>query len=184
MERSLLIGGFGGQGVMVCGQLLCYTASDTTDKNVTFFPSYGAEQRGGTANCCVIISDEMIGSPMTDTPDDLMVLNDPSLAKFLPKLKTGGTVFINSSIVKTRPERDDINVVEVPAAEIARELGNDRVQNLVMVGAYIGYTDLLPPEKVMETAEKKLGKKRPQLIPLNNSAFQKGFEVGRKFRTE
>jgi len=179
MERRLLVGGFGGQGVMVCGQLLCYTASDTTDKFVTFFPSYGAEQRGGTANCYVVISDEMIGAPTGEVMDDVIVLNDPSLMKFESMVKPGGNLFINSSVVTVKPKRTDINIVEVPAADIAFELGNTRVQNLVMVGAYIGYTDLLPSEKVKKTAEKKLGAKRPHLIPLNNAAFDKGVEVAK-----
>lgn len=178
-ERTLLIGGFGGQGVMVCGQLLCYTASDTTDKHVTFFPSYGSEQRGGTANCYVVISDEMIGAPMADVMDDLMVLNDPSLTKFESRLKPGGAMFINSSIVTVEPTRNDIKVIKVPAGDIAMEAGNARSANLAMVGAYIGYTDLLPADLIKLTAEKKLGKKRPHLIPVNNAAFDKGFEVGK-----
>ena len=179
MERSLLIGGFGGQGVMVCGQLLCYTASETTDKFVTYFPSYGAEQRGGTANCYVVISDKKIGAPMATFMDDLMALNDPSLTRFVGRLKKNGTLFVNSSIVTGRPDRDDVKVIEVPANEIALELGNVKVANLVMVGAYIGYTDLLPHEKVKLTAEKKLGKKRPHLIPLNNEAFDRGYALGK-----
>ncbi len=178
MERTLLIGGFGGQGVMVCGQLLCYTASEETDKNVTFFPSYGSEQRGGTANCYVVISDEMIGAPMVDVMDDIMVLNDPSLTKFEPRLKAGGTMFINSSIVTVEPTRTDIKIIKVPAGEIAMEAGNARSANLAMVGAYIGFTDLLPAEKVKLTAEKKLGKKRPHLIPVNNAAFDAGMKLG------
>ena len=178
-ERTLLLAGFGGQGVMVCGQLLCYTASETTDKFVTFFPSYGSEQRGGTANCYVVISDEMIGAPMADVMDDLMVLNDPSLTKFESRLKVGGTMFINSSIVSVEPTRKDIKVIKVPAGDIAMECGNARAANLAMVGAYIGFTELLPPDKVKHTAEKKLGKKRPHLVPINNAAFDKGMEVGK-----
>jgi len=179
MERSLLVGGFGGQGVMVIGQLLCYTTCDETDLEVTFFPSYGSEQRGGTANCYVVISDEPIGAPLADTLDDVMVLNDPSMIRFEGRVKKGGVLFVNSSIVTIEPKREDIAIVKVPAGKIADELGNIRVANLVMVGAYIGYTELLPPEKVLQTAFNKLGAKRPHLNPLNEAAFNKGLEIGR-----
>ena len=103
METNLCVAGFGGQGVMTLGKFLASATCDSTDKNVTFFPSYGAEQRGGTANCFVVISDEMVGAPLGDVMDDLIVMNGPSLQKFLPTLKQGGTLFINSSIV---PEED------------------------------------------------------------------------------
>ena len=178
MERSLIVAGFGGQGVMVCGQLLCYTAAETTDKNVTFFPSYGSEQRGGTASCFVTISDDPIGSPKPNYPDDAMILNDPSMVAFAKNVKPGGLLVINSSIVSIECDRTDIKVIKVPANDIAFELGNTKCANLVMVGAYIGATDVLPADKVKKTAEKKLGAKRPHLIPINNAAFDKGYEIG------
>lgn len=179
MERSLLVGGFGGQGVMVIGQLLCYTTCETTDLEVTFFPSYGSEQRGGTANCFVVISDEPIGAPLAQIMDDVMVLNDPSMLRFEERVRPGGTLFVNSSIVTVKPTRTDIKIIEIPANKIADEIGNTRVANLVMVGAYIGYTELLPAEKVLETAFKKLGAKRPHLNPLNEAGFNKGLEIGK-----
>lgn len=179
MERSLLVGGFGGQGVMVIGQLLCYTTCETTDKEVTFFPSYGSEQRGGTANCYVVISDEPIGAPLANIMDDVMVLNDPSMLRFQSRVRPGGALFVNSSIVSIKPSRTDVTIIEVPANKIADEIGNFRVANLAMIGAYIGFTELLPPEKVIATAFKKLGAKRPQLNPLNEAAFNKGMEIGK-----
>ena len=179
MERRLLVGGFGGQGVMVIGQLMCYTACETTDLEVTFFPSYGGEQRGGTANCFVTIADAPIGAPVADFMDDIIVLNDPSMTKFQSQVKAGGNLFINSSIVTTEPTRDDIKIIKVPANAIADELGNSKVANLVMAGAYIGYTELLPAEKVLATAFKKLGAKRPELNPLNEAAFNRGMEIGK-----
>ena len=100
MERNLMVAGFGGQGVMTMGKLLSQATCDSTDLNVTFFPSYGAAMRGGTANCYVVISDDEIGAPVSNSVDDLIVMNGPSLHKFLPNLKPGGTLFINSSIVK------------------------------------------------------------------------------------
>lgn len=182
MERSVLIGGFGGQGVMVIGQLLSYTACETTDKYIVYFPSYGSEQRGGTANCYVTISDKPIGGPVKQRLDDIIVLNEPSLVKFEPRVKTGGLLFMNSSLISAAPVRDDIRVIQVPAGEIADELGNAKVANLVMTGAYIGYTEMLPAENVLATARKKLGAKRPWLNELNEKAFYRGMEAGKAVR--
>ena len=113
MERNLMVAGFGGQGVMTLGKFLAEATCRSTDKNVTFFPSYGAEQRGGTANCYVVISDDDIGAPLGDRMDDLIVMNDPSLNKFLYKLVPGGTLFINSSIVKSDITRSAVAKIEV-----------------------------------------------------------------------
>ena len=123
METNLCVAGFGGQGVMSLGKFLADATCSSTDKNVTFFPSYGAEQRGGTANCFVVISDEDIGAPLGDVMDDLIVMNGPSLAKFLPTLKKGGNLFINSSIVPDQIERDDVTLVKAPVTELALERG-------------------------------------------------------------
>ena len=118
MERNLMVAGFGGQGVMTMGKLLSQATCDSTDLNVTFFPSYGAAMRGGTANCYVVISDDEIGAPVSNSVDDLIVMNGQSLHKFLPNLKPGGTLFINSSIVKDPIDRDDIKVISVPVTEM------------------------------------------------------------------
>lgn len=182
MEKSFIIAGFGGQGVMVMGQLLSYTAVETTDKYVTFFPSYGAEQRGGTANCFVVISEEEIGSPKVDKVDYVIALNEPSKQKFEKAVLPGGTLFVNSSVVTSECTREDISVVKVDAGAIAYELGNPKVLNLVMTGAVIGYTDVLPAENVLQTAFKKLGAKRPELNPLNEKAFRRGLELGKAQR--
>ena len=165
MERNLMVAGFGGQGVMTLGKFLAEATCDSTDMNVTFFPSYGAEQRGGTANCYVVISDEDIGAPLGDSMDDLIVMNDPSLNKFLYKLVPGGTLFINSSIVKSEIARDDIQVVKVP--------------NISMLGAYVGYTQVVPENVVWDTIQHKLGKK-PKLLPLNKQAFEAGLKIGKE----
>ncbi len=134
MEQSLLIAGFGGQGVMLIGKTLSHASVDA-GKFSTFFPAYGAEQRGGTANCYVVISDDDIGAPLGDRMDDLIVMNDPSLNKFLYKLVPGGTLFINSSIVKSDITRSDIKVVKAPVTELALELGSAKVLNIIMLGA-------------------------------------------------
>lgn len=178
MERNLLIAGFGGQGIMLLGKLLAYSACDTTEKNVTFFPSYGAEQRGGTANCYVVISDEMIGAPVGDVMEDLIIMNGPSLHKFIGRLKPGGILFVNSSIINDRIERDDITVVEVPVTEMAIEIGNPKILNVIMLGAYVGFTQVISEDVVSDTVIKKLGKK-PELIELNKEAFNKGLAIGK-----
>lgn len=182
MEKSFIIAGFGGQGVMVAGQLLSYTACETTDKYVTYFPSYGAEMRGGTANCYVVISDDEIGAPVMDEMEDMIIMNDPSLNKFIDKLKAGGTLFINSSIVKSEIRRDDIHVVEAPVTEMSLEMGNPKVLNIIMLGVYIGYTEVIPQEVILEAIRKKLGKKKPELLPLNEEAFNRGLEIGKAAR--
>lgn len=179
MERNLLVAGFGGQGVMMLGTLLAQATCESTDKHVTYFPSYGAEMRGGTANCYVVISDDEIGAPVMEAMEDMIVMNDPSLHKFLPKLKADGTLFINSSIVKSKIERDDITVVEVPVTEMALEMGNPKVLNIIMLGAYIGYTDVVSEDVILEGIRNKIGKKKPQLLPLNEEAFAKGLEIGK-----
>ncbi|MGD9566764.1 MAG: 2-oxoacid:acceptor oxidoreductase family protein [Sedimentibacter sp.] len=179
METNLMIAGFGGQGVMVMGKLLSRAACDSTDKNVTFFPSYGAEQRGGTANCYVVISDDPIGSPVSNSVDHLVVMNAPSLNKFLYKLKQGGTLFINSTIVKDKIPRDDIKVVSVPVTEMAIGMGNQKVLNIIMLGAYVGYTDIISHDVVLDTIFSQFQKK-PEMLPLNKEAFMKGLEIGKE----
>ena len=181
MEKNLMVAGFGGQGVMMMGKLLSYATCESTDLNVTFFPSYGAEQRGGTANCYVVISDESIGAPLGDAMDDLIVMNGPSLNKFLYKLKPGGTLFINSSIVKGEIVRTDVHVVAVPVTEIALEMGNAKVLNVVMLGAYVGYSDAISEELMLDTIIHMLGKKEA-LIALNKEAFSRGLKIGKAAR--
>ena len=178
MERNLMVAGFGGQGVMTLGKFLAEATCDSTDMNVTFFPSYGAEQRGGTANCYVVISDEKIGAPLGDMMDDLIVMNGPSLNKFLYKLKEGGTLYINSSIITDEITRSDVKVVNATVTELALEMGNAKVLNVIMLGVYVGFTEVIAPDIVWDTIEHKLAKKA-SLLPLNRQAFEKGLELGR-----
>ena len=179
METNICIAGFGGQGVMTIGKFLAQAVCDNTEMNTTFFPTYGAEQRGGTANCFVVISDKRVGTPKADEMDDLIVLNNPSLAKFLPTLKPGGNLFINETIVTDEITRDDINVIRVPGTELALALGNAQVLNVIMLGAYIGYTKIFPEEVRWKTIEAKLGKKK-HLLPMNKEAFAKGIAYGKE----
>ena len=178
METNLCVAGFGGQGVMTLGKFLADATCNSTDKKVTFFPSYGAEQRGGTANCFVVISDDDIGAPLGDVMDDLIVMNGPSLHKFLHTLKEGGTLFLNSSIVTDPIDRSDVTVVKAPVTELALEMGNAKVLNVIMLGVYVGYTQVIDPAVVWETIEHKLSSK-PKLLPLNRQAFDKGLELGK-----
>ena len=126
----------------------------------------------------MVISDEPIGAPLGDVMDDLIVMNGPSLAKFIGKLKSGGTLFINSSIVSDDIGRDDVKLVKAPVTELALELGNAKVLNVIMLGVYVGYTEVIAPDIVWQTIEHKLSSK-PKLLPLNKQAFEKGLELGR-----
>ena len=177
---EIICSGFGGQGVQLIGKMLVEAGMEE-GKEVSFLPSYGAEMRGGTANCYVVISDDDIGAPLGDHMDDLIVMNDPSLAKFLYKLVPGGTLFINSSIVTSAVPRDDVKVVKVPVTEMAREMGSAKVLNIIMLGAYVGYTQVVPEDVVWRTIEHKLGK-NPKLLPLNKRAFEAGLRIGREAR--
>ena len=179
MERTIILAGFGGQGVMLMGKLLGYAVNGSSDQGITFFPSYGAEQRGGTANCYVVISDGQVGSPMPQAADDLIVLNQPSLDKFADHLKAGGTLFVNSSIVKNIPERADITVVAAPVTELSIEMGSEKVLNVIMLGVYVGCTGVIAEDIMLDTIIKKLGKKE-SMIAVNKAAFLKGLEIGKK----
>ena len=182
MENAILIGGIGGQGVVMFGKILTFTAAEVDDKYVTFFPSYGVEKRGGVSNCYVTISDNPIGAPMADDSNVVVVLNDLAMPKFEKTLVPGGVLFLDSTVCALRPTRTDITVVEVPATEIAREIGSAKVANLCMIGAFIGFTEALPPEKVLETAFSKLGAKHPEMNALNEQAFYRGMEIGKAAR--
>lgn len=184
MEHKILIAGFGGQGVMVAGQMLAYTACDTTDLNVTYFPAYGVEQRGGTANCTVTISDDVIGEVKSAKYDNMIVMNDDSLNKFGGALADDGLLIYNSNVVKQEINREGGATIAVPANDIAIEAGSEKSANLVVTGVIVGFTQMVPKENVMDTIHNKLGKKRPELNPINDKAFLAGYEIGEKARKE
>ena len=173
MERNLMIAGFGGQGVMTMGKLLAEATSQSTDLNVTFFPSYGSAMRGGTANCYVVISDKEIGAPVSYNLEDLIVMNGPSLRAFLPNLKPGGTLFINSTIVTDKIERDDINIIEAPVTQMAIDINNPRALNVIMLGVYVGETNAVPEEVIIKRIEHKFAAKEKLIAP-NVEAFKMG----------
>lgn len=174
MQTEIIIAGFGGQGVLFGGTLLAQAAVEE-DKHTTWFPSYGAEMRGGTANSTVIISDEEIGSPVVVHPSVLLALNDLSLKKFLPRMKPGSTVIINSSLIKENVNSPSTKVVAIPATEIAdKDIGDVRTANLVMVGAYLKASGLLKLESAKNACEKVLSEKQ-KLININQKALELGY---------
>lgn len=174
MAEQIIIAGFGGQGVMSMGQLLTY-AGMLEGKNVSWLPSYGPEMRGGTANCCVIISDEMVGSPIVTSATAVIALNRPSLDKFEDAVEPGGLLFINSSLIDRKAVRDDIQVFYIPANDIANELGNSKIANTVMLGAYLAKVEnSVSVNGVLEALKKVLGPSKLGLIPVNEEALKQG----------
>lgn len=172
---ELIIAGFGGQGVLFTGKLLAYLAM-LEGKHVTWFPSYGAEVRGGTANCTVIISDEMIGAPAVHNPNTLLIMNEASLKRFEPQLKPRGLLIMNTSLIKNHPVRSDIEIIRIKATDIAEELGNSQVANMVMLGALIGKTRIVNPNTVSNALRKIMPQPKKDMISLNESAFKKGIK--------
>lgn len=173
INEKVIIAGFGGQGVMLMGQLLSYAA---TEKNINtlWFPSYGPETRGGTANCSVTISDLYVNSPVISTPDSIIIMNKPSLEKFQPKLKIGGHLFLNTSLVKDVTCREDVVVHNIPANEIAAELGNPKVANMVVLGAYLAITKIFTEQEVLDILMKKFTGSKASLIDINKKALEAG----------
>lgn len=180
MTHKILIAGFGGQGVMLMGQLLGYSAC-ADGKKVTFFPAYGPEQRGGTANCTVVISDSPVGAPNPRSVDTVVIMNEPSLEKFAGRVKKGGNIIVNSDLVKEVPEIPGVNIYRVPIVSDAKKIGNTKVANVIMAGAIIEVTGVLPEEVVAKIAEEKLGKS-PELVAMNNLALKTGMDIGRALK--
>jgi 2-oxoglutarate ferredoxin oxidoreductase subunit gamma len=173
MLEEIIIAGFGGQGVMSMGQLLAY-AGMFEDKHVSWLPSYGPEQRGGTANCAVVISHDLIGSPLVSSPSTVMVLNNPSFEKFEPMLKSGGLLIVDTSLVTKDTTRDDITIIKINATEIAIELGNKRIANMILIGAFLEKTKILGMESIMESLQKVLALEKHHLLEVNHKALLKG----------
>ena len=179
MQTEIMIAGFGGQGVLFAGQVLAYAAMDN-GKEVTWIPSYGPEMRGGTANCTVIISDEEIGSPLVRNPRGVIAMNLPSLDKYEPMLIEGGSLIVNASLVNRSIERDDVQLVLIPANEIAETLGDKRMTNILMVGALLAKIPVLSIEAIEKALEDHLPERHKKLLPLNFQALRAGDEFVRK----
>jgi 2-oxoglutarate ferredoxin oxidoreductase subunit gamma len=176
MKTDVIFAGFGGQGIMLIGQMLAYAGMEE-GKNVVWLPSYGPEMRGGTAYCTVVVSDRAIGSPILDRLGHIAVLNRPSLEKFSPRVKPGGLLVINTSLIHVSCDREDITQLKVPANEISMDCGTSKAANMAILGAFTGFTKAVE----METLEKLLHKqfdRKPELIKINMDVLQRGFALG------
>ncbi|MEW6084469.1 MAG: 2-oxoacid:acceptor oxidoreductase family protein [Chloroflexota bacterium] len=179
MQKEIIIAGFGGQGVLFSGQVLAYAAMDA-GKEVTWIPSYGPEMRGGTANCTVIIADEEIGSPLVKNPKLAIALNLPSFDKYEELLAPGGTLIVNRSMVDRAARRTDINVAFVPCNEIAEEIGDKKLLNMVAVGALLTALPEISLNDVEKALEGHLPARHKHLLPKNYEALKRGFQAGQK----
>lgn len=174
-EYSIIISGFGGQGTLFAGQLLAYAALDN-GYAVTWIPSYGPEMRGGTAHCTVIISDSEIGSPVTRSPFAVIGLNLPSVDKYEPVMPAGGILVANQSLMNRELVRTDLTGVLIPASEIAEELGNKQMTNMVAVGALLAHLPVLSAEALEQALKNHLPPRKQQWLPANVEAINKGHE--------
>jgi 2-oxoglutarate ferredoxin oxidoreductase subunit gamma len=173
MQTEVVIAGFGGQGVLFAGQILAYAAMDA-GKEVTWIPSYGPEMRGGTANCTVVISDEEIGSPLVRNPRGIIAMNLPSLDKYEHLIVPEGTIIVNASLVNRRLVRDDLKSVYIPANEIAENLGEKRLANIVLLGALITNLPILDLKIVEQSIIDHLPEKHKNLLASNIKALKMG----------
>jgi 2-oxoglutarate ferredoxin oxidoreductase subunit gamma len=179
MQKEIIIAGFGGQGVLFGGQVVAYAAMDA-GKEVTWIPSYGPEMRGGTANCTVVIADKEIGSPLAKNPPLAVALNLPSFDKCEDTLAPGGALIVNQSMVDRAVKRTDINVIFVPCNEIAEELGDKKLLNMVAVGALLTVLPEISLKDVEKALEGHLPARHKHLLPKNFEALRRGFEAAQK----
>lgn len=177
LNEKIICAGFGGQGVMLMGQLISY-AGMLEGKEVSWLPSYGPEMRGGTANCSVMVSERPIGSPViTDDATTAIIMNLPSLDKFEVDIKAGGNIIINSSLIERKTKRDDLKAYYIPANDIAVELGNPKVANMIMLGAYLELTKVVSVDSVMTALKKIFGESKAHLMKINEDALAKGAQA-------
>ncbi len=183
MERSVIVAGSGGQGVLLLGRLIAYTGM-LAGKHVTWFPSYGAEMRGGTANCTVVISDTTVGSPIVEQPDSLIIMNCPSLKRFVNRLKNNGTLIYDASLINDSTCLDGdlanigrYNLIAIPASNVASALGSIRYANMVLFGGFLGYTGLAEINTAEEALYEMLPQRHHHLIEENLKAIKIGFET-------
>jgi 2-oxoglutarate ferredoxin oxidoreductase subunit gamma len=177
-QFEVTFAGFGGQGVMVAGQLLAYTGIKE-GKQVVWIPSYGPEMRGGTAYCTVVVSDARIGSPIIRRPKAACVFNRPSFDKFSPMIKPGGLLLVNSSLIDAHTDRTDITELTVPANQMAIDAGNVKVANIVMLGAFVGASGVASYNNLETTLREKLGRKKG-LLDINLKVLRQGYDLAMK----
>lgn len=179
MEKRMIFAGFGGQGVLLAGQLIA-EAGMKKGKNVTWMPSYGPEMRGGSANCSVVVSDDMIGTPIILDPNILVAMNAPSLKIFESYVVSGGTIIYNSSLISEPPTRQDVTIIPLPCNEFSASLGQPRTVNMPLIGTIMELTKIFTLEDIKEVMNEKFSGKKAQLIELNLQAI----EMGRKIITK
>lgn len=175
MHEEVVMAGTGGQGIMIMGQLLAHAAM-LEGHHVVWFPSYGPEARGGTADCTVIVSSEEIGSPISAQPDSLVGMHQFLFNKFQPSVKPNGKLIVNSSLVDLSSVRGDCEVIEIPAITVAEEIGNIRAANMIILGAYAGASGAVSLESLLASLPEVLPPHRHKFIPLNEQALRKGIE--------
>ncbi len=173
MHAEIVIAGFGGQGVLFAGQLLAY-AGLAEGRHVTWIPSYGPEMRGGTAHCTIIISDEEIGSPLVRNPSAAIVLNTPSMEKYAPLVKPGGVLVVDTALITHGAGRPDIHEIDMPAKDIAIELGFPQVANMVLIGGLVAATGFLRLETIEQVLEAHVGARHRDALPANRDALRRG----------
>src|SRR5512141_1579942 len=178
MQKEIMIAGFGGQGVLFGGQVIAYTAMDA-GKEVTWIPSYGPEMRGGTANCTVVIADDEIGSPLVKNPPLAIALNLPSFDRYEELLAPGGTLIVNQSMVDREAKREDINVIFVPCNDIAEEIGDKKLLNMVAVGALLTSLAELSMDDVRKALEGHMPARHKELLSKNLEALRRGYEAAK-----
>jgi 2-oxoglutarate ferredoxin oxidoreductase subunit gamma len=174
-QHEIILSGFGGQGIQAAGKLIAYSAM-LEDKHVSFLPSYGAEMRGGTSNCHVIISEEQIGSPIINEATVLLAMNRPSLDKFENWVMPGGIIMFDSSLVNRKLNRTDVKAFEIPATQIASEMGNLTYANIIMLGKLIAETGVVSAEYFEKGLRKILPEKKHYMIPEEMEALKIGME--------
>lgn len=178
MMKEFIFAGFGGQGMLLIGKFLAM-ACMLDGKHVSWLPSYGPEMRGGTANCSVIVSDEEVGSPLVDSADAIVAMNLPSLDKFESKVKPGGVLVINSSIIERKCTRDDITVVYCDAVKIAEEVGNPKGANVAILGSLMEKCNIVSEEKMAEAIRIELGERKAKFLEGNMKAYRAGMEAAK-----
>ena len=176
MTKQILIAGFGGQGVLFAGKFLAYKGL-TEGKQVSWLPSYGPEMRGGTANCSIILSDDPIGSPIVSNPDVLFAMNLPSLDKYENEVKSGGTIIVDSTLIKRKIEREDVKVFYVPATQTAADISAPALANMIMVGKAIKETGAVSMADLEEGLKKVVPPKKADMIALNLKAVETGYNM-------
>ena len=176
MTEEVVIAGFGGQGVLSMGMILCYSGI-MEDKEVSWMPSYGPEMRGGTANCIAIVSDKKVSSPIISKFDTVIALNQPSVDKFESMVKPGGLLIYESTNVITPPTRSDIDLVGIPASAEAAKMKNTKIMNMIILGAFLKKKPIIKFENIIEGLKQVLPERYHHLIPLNTDALNKGMEL-------